>query len=933
MKQKLKVLPAILMVIAFSTSIKPIAQTVYPYLQSCTPTSIYITWKTSSNTQSLVQYGTNSTNLSTSVNGTNQIWSDNGYYNNYYYHTVQLTGLTPNTKYYYKVTSGTSTSAVACFKTMPNPGGAATADGHFRFLIMGDNQIKEGARYDSLMSAAKRKLAQKYGGDPCDNASLIFNVGDQVDVGTLDHYENVHFKKSKALSPYLPIQTTVGNHELYGTLQMNAYKNHFYYSQITYQGISSGTEEYYAYQAGPVLFISLTTENSAVNSTQMTWLQQVVTAANSDGTVQWIVSLGHRPYQAEQYVGDISPWIRNTVVPYLITSNKYAMHIGAHHHVYSRGQLKNAPVYNIISGGTAWDQYWGMAVEQDMDDVQKTISNWIYNIVDIEVATGKMNVESYSIGSIYAWKNNELMDEFHRCKNRPAPTQPAITNTFPTSVSLPYTVNSSAFSSTAGETLNSTEFQFSQSSSFATIEKTSYRDFENWFGKGSSPDVTVNLNAGVNILNYTIPSNGLTNGVHYVRVRHRDKNMEWSTWSPIKSFTVGGSVVGTPTITTSKSNYVVNETITVNYSNAPGGSSQWIGLYKKGNVPGAVASTKWSYVTGVSGSINFTNLSPAEEYFIAFFGNGTYYTEIAPRVTIYVGPMPALTTSLPHYNVGDAVFVNFATCPTFTNDWVGIYKVGQTPGVNSSTKWSYITTTSGSRTFTGLPKGYYYANYFLKDGYTEVSQRIFFSVGDQITNLTTDKSVYNVGEYITATWTDGAGILKDYLAFFHSGDNPNIHPLVGYTYFGGVPNGTKVIQNDPSTTVPVLPETPGDYFLVMFTNDSYNEISNRVYFSLVPTNKNLEVTDVTETMLENEEDGIKIYPNPMTTNGNSIIESKYPIDRLEFLDGLGRIVYKSENVNTKNFSLINIDLPEGCYYVRVYQDNRTMSEYKLIVNR
>ena len=66
---------------------------------------------------------------------------------------------------------------------------------------------------------------------------------------------------------------------------------------------------------------------------------------------------------------------------------------------------KDDKVYNIISGGTAWDQYWGMSTEEDFEDVQKTISNWMYQIVDIDVVNGKMDVESYSIGSIFQWKN------------------------------------------------------------------------------------------------------------------------------------------------------------------------------------------------------------------------------------------------------------------------------------------------------------------------------------------------------------------------------------------------------------------------------------------------------------------------------------------------------------------------------------------------
>jgi hypothetical protein len=904
------IIPALLSCLASS------AQTVYPYLQVCTSNSIYITWKTSSNVQSLVEYGLSANNLNLSKNGSNQIWTDNGYPNNYYYHSVKLSSLNPNTKYYYKVSSGTFSSTVCSFKTMPLPGQAATADGHIRFLIMGDNQIKAEPRFDSLMVQAKRKCEAKYNGAINDNISLIFNVGDQVDVGTLDHYENVHFAKSKYLSPYIPVQTTVGNHETYGTLQLNAYYNHFFYDSLSYKNIYSGTENWYAYQAGNVLFISLSTEHTT-DASQFTWLQKVVAAANTDVTVDWIISLGHRPYQAEQYVGDISTWVRNTAVPFLLTSPKFVIHIGAHHHLYARGQMKDNPAYNVISGGVAWDQYWGMAQEQDFDDVQKTISNWMYNIIDIDVNNQKLNVESYSIGSKYKWKNNMLMDSFHRYKNKPVPQKPTITSSFGDSIQFPFKITTSAFVSPAGELLNSTEFQLSQSSKFSTLEKDIYRDYENLFGQaGATPDSSMDINANLNILNLDMPVGYVPNGKHYVRARHRDRNLEWSAWSAVDSFKVYNSVVGNPALITDKYAYNLVDIVKASYSNGTGLPKDWVGVFKKGDIPGAGVATKWSYTTGVSGTLNFSGFTVAGEYFVAFFTNDSY-TEIAPRVPIYIGAVPIVTTSKLHYNVGDSVNVNFTNAPAFASDWLGVYKVGNTPGGPSSTMWSYVSGTSGTHDFTGLPKGYYFVNYFLKDAYTEASPRAFFSVGDTITTLTTNKSIYNLGEYITSTWSDGPGIVKDWLGIYNSGDDPNVQPLLSYTYFGGTPNGTKVLADS------LLPDKAGKYFLVMFTNDSYNEVSNRVYFSVID-----KTTSLTE---ETESAHIKIYPNPISKSGNSVIETTYPIDKLEFLDSFGRPVFESENVNSKNFALVNIDLPPGIYYVRIYQDNRKVSTYKLVV--
>ena len=896
--------------------------TLYPYLQSASPTSVYITWKTSSGSQSLVNYGTTAGNLNLSANGNNQIWTDAGYSNNYYYHTVKLTGLTPNTKYYYKITTGAWKSAVCNFKTFPNPGSAAV-NGHIRFLVMGDNQIQTEPRYDSMMVSAKRKLTEKFGGDPCDNVSMIFMGGDQVDAGTLIEYDTVHFMKDRYLSPYLPIQTTVGNHETYGSLALQGYYNHFYLDSLTYQGVSSGTEDYYAYQLGNILFLSLTTEaaTTAENTAQLTWIQQVVTAANSDATVSWIISVGHRPYQAEQYVGDISPWIRNTAVPYLITSPKYWLHIGAHHHLYARGQLKESPVYNVISGGTAWDQYWNMSVQQDMNDVQKTISNWIYQIFDVDVVNQKIDVESYSIGSIYEHKNNVLMDSFHRYKNQAGPAQPTFANTLPDSLQLPFTINSSAFSSPVGELLNSTDFQVSQNKTFTTLQYESYRDFEDLFGEADNrPDSSIDQNAGVNILNCMLDTGSMPNGKYYVRLRHRDRNLNWSAWSPIDSFKVYNSVFAPPTITTNKYAYQFTDTIKVTYSHGPGLATDWIGIYKKGDIPGNTNSTLWSYVNSASlnsGLLNLIGITTAGAYYVAYFTNDTY-TEIATRDTIWVGPIPTVTTNLAHYNVGDTVKVTYTGAPGILNDWLGIYRIGNIPETQASTQSVVVTGATGTNKFLNLPKGYYSVNYFIAGGFVQPGQPAFFSVGDTIANLKLNKSIYNLNEYITATWMDGPGLIKDWLGFYHKGDVPSVNPLDTYTYFGGVPNGTKVIKDS------ILPPAVGNYFIVMFTNDSYTEVSNRVYFTIVDT--------AYTTGINNPGAGdIKLYPNPASQDGNTIIESKYPIDKLQILDQNSREIFVSRNVASRNFTLVNHELPAGVYYIKIYQDNRKIYTYKLIV--
>ena len=63
---------------------------------------------------------------------------------------------------------------------------------------------------------------------------------------------------------YLPIQTLVGNHETYGTLAMQAYYDHYILDEMSYQGITSGTENYYANQVVKTLFIAMDIEHTGI---------------------------------------------------------------------------------------------------------------------------------------------------------------------------------------------------------------------------------------------------------------------------------------------------------------------------------------------------------------------------------------------------------------------------------------------------------------------------------------------------------------------------------------------------------------------------------------------------------------------------------------------------------------------------------------------
>lgn len=848
------------------------AADITPYLQTPTASSIWVTWKTAEGDESVVEYGVDGGPLDRSASGSTQALAST-----YRLHGVQLTGLQPETLYNYRVRTGSQLSPVFRFRTQPT---AARKSGHFRILLTGDHQLRNDDRHTPLLQAAKAKI-QALTGQPLEEAvQLMLNNGDQVDVGTLDHYEFVHMKPSSVVSGNLAIMTALGNHETYYDPGLANWRAHNFYDQISYKGIAAAADEsYYAHQVGRVLLVYLNSESGF--SAQAEWLRRVVTAADADADVDWVISVVHRPYQAEQYVGDISQWFRDTAMPILAGTRKHALNIGAHHHLYARGQTRDWPVYHIISGGTAWDQFWGQSTERDMDDVQKTIANWTWQLIDFDLDARSMKVSTYAEGHPklgFAY-NSRLIDEFERRLDAAAPEKPELNGAANgETVTLPQSFKLSSFMSMSGMALNSTQFQIARDAAFSSTVVNLIRDVENVYGDTGAPDYEpVDIHADVDIQSYVVQQYGLNNGSYYIRARHRDTNAEWSPWSDARSFKVEGSADGDPALRLARKVWAPGEPVTVEYLNGRGKAKDWVAVYRKGQTPGsATPSVKWAYVSGVSGQMAFSGLASGVEYYAAFLTDDSY-VEIAPRVPFYVGDMPELAIDRTQFNVGERPTFTWNGAPAGSKDWIGVYRVGQTPGSVNSTVWAYTPSEAGTVTLGALNKGYYYASFFINDAYFEISERVPFAVGSEIASVSLVKTALDSGERLDIRFADGPGTAKDYVGVFHKGAVPGIDLLVNYYYVDGRASGSL----SPPDALP-----DGEYFLALYINDSYTEVSNRVEFTVgagstpEPQPRVLGVArtvvragDAIEVnwsgMPANAKDWIGVYRSTQTPGGNS----------------------------------------------------------------
>ncbi|NMC05801.1 MAG: hypothetical protein GYA24_11345, partial [Candidatus Lokiarchaeota archaeon] len=119
-------------------------------------TDVYITWETAATLPSYVSYGTDQASLTSHVANSS---GDT-------LHRFHLTGLTPNTRYYYRASHDNATAyAIGTFMTAPTP--ASPAD--FNFAILSDTQAWMGTGHYERLARAMSKLTDlsfiAYAGD------------------------------------------------------------------------------------------------------------------------------------------------------------------------------------------------------------------------------------------------------------------------------------------------------------------------------------------------------------------------------------------------------------------------------------------------------------------------------------------------------------------------------------------------------------------------------------------------------------------------------------------------------------------------------------------------------------------------------------------------------------------------------------------------
>lgn len=511
---------------SYSQSIK-----VQPYPQDVTTSSAYILWETNNFTESIVEWGTSNalgnSNSGTSFNATDA---------NYKMHEVQLTGLNPATKYYYRVKTGSAVSPIYNFKTNPTPESEAS----FTFVAVSDMQNDNANPtkfYEICHDGVLDYYQSTYGGDISDHLGLILTPGDLVMSGsTYSQWEQTYFTPAQGLNQY------VGNYPILGNHEVNS-PNYFNYFRLPDNGPSGYYEHTWFKDYSNVRFIGMDSNFEVANYqtvAQLNWLTTTLNDAATNAHIDFVVLQIHHPFKSELWTpGEVAftGEVVNLMEQFTNTSGKPSMHLFGHTHGYSRGQSKDYKhlMIDVATAGGNID-YWGEYPNADYPQFTNTQDE--YGFVVFEVTAGsdpRITLKRFSRGDESTPKDNVLTDTFTIYKipkavNTPIPEFPVDQTIFLECVEF----RASAFSTPASDAEHAqSQWQVNTTNDFSNPQFDSWKNFENWYNN-------VNTQAGDDLTDETIL--GLqANTTYWWRVRYRDNEFNWSDWSSPVSFSTGGS--------------------------------------------------------------------------------------------------------------------------------------------------------------------------------------------------------------------------------------------------------------------------------------------------------------------------------------------------------------------------------------------------------
>ena len=495
---------------------------VEPFLQSAQPTEIWVVWETGEDATSIVHYGLTD-DLGLIAEGTTHEGSGSSRI-----HDVRLSGLEPDTRYYYQAETGDQQSEIAHFITPPEQ----SAEKSFRLVAMSDMQKDNGNpdKFEEIVhDGVVRFVEQEFGPDLDEEIAMTLIPGDLVVNGwAYSQWEGDYFGPSAVLNRHVPVYPVYGNHE--------ADSPHFAsYFHLPDNGTPGHEDHWWFVDYSNLRVIGLDSNSNYRIDAQLDWLDTVLEDACHDVEIDFVFAELHHPYLSElwldgetAYTGDVIERLEN----FSTDCFKPSIHFFGHSHGYSRGQSRDHQhlYVNVATAGGNIDR-WGEYAQGDHKEITQTQDDWGFVVVEVEAGEApQFRLRRVSRGNEDVFRDNEVRDDVTVRQVNTPPERPV--GQFPSGEGVApecRVLQADAYQDADGDGQGSAHWQLNRTCDFASPEFEGWMQHENWFGG-------VDTQAGDDLTNYEMPWLEAEQAYCW-RVRYRDQGLVWSNWSDPVSFT------------------------------------------------------------------------------------------------------------------------------------------------------------------------------------------------------------------------------------------------------------------------------------------------------------------------------------------------------------------------------------------------------------
>jgi len=243
-----------------------------PYLMNVRPDGVSVLFETRARTGAAVDYGTSPDHLDQTVTVPELATT----------HVVRLTGLTPFTRYYYRVRYADLALPPYDFLTARAP----DDPGRIELIMLGDNQ--DGPRAFRDLSRQMAAL------DP----DFILHAGDVVQTGTRTDYRETFFSPLFGLGNRAAMVMAPGNHETYGSGILTSNESRALWDEYVDQ---PNDEHCFGFRWGQLFVMVIDTERPHAQGTPQYACIEDTLASEAAQSAMLRVALFHRPPLVEYW--------------------------------------------------------------------------------------------------------------------------------------------------------------------------------------------------------------------------------------------------------------------------------------------------------------------------------------------------------------------------------------------------------------------------------------------------------------------------------------------------------------------------------------------------------------------------------------------------------------------------------------------------------